>query len=31
MHTALTFAAKFAVCYAGLHLLAALADLALLR
>jgi hypothetical protein len=31
MSTAITFAAEFAVCYAGLHLLAALADLALRR
>jgi hypothetical protein len=31
MHTALTFAAEFAVCYAGLHLLAAAVDLAIRR
>jgi hypothetical protein len=31
MHTALTFAAEFAVAYAGLHLLAWAADLAFRR
>ena len=31
MTTALTFAAEFAVCYAGLHALAFVADIALRR
>jgi hypothetical protein len=31
MTTALTFAAEFAVCYAALHIMAALVDLAIRR